>query len=507
MKVIKLPRANNAGQAFEILGMFSKPLDQYPRADDGNTPTGYKRVIFNGGIFTIGATHTGDMYDIAYAHTIIGHSVVIIWGVDNSSVFKAAEIARFLDDSDNVFWTAQSPPANLFNATTPEVLRDLANGQSMPREVWIREGGATTIVTAFAKTAKADMPQVAGPEVFDADTSLDAAISTDLTGHGFRTDQRYVIVNYRQSGHSGVGNAPALDTGETGFLQLLTAVRDLGLTPIPMGEIDPADLAPSAFKPGANLVKYWSWDSATGYGRRAETRLLRVLARDYKVVAAVGMRSGVTDLLCYLGIPTLTIDIHPSRGRPAKGWQRSLKRGTAFGGDYRIVSLLAERDREMVTGAHWKGAFGDGDLAAITKSLGYLVNRSRPSQWPQHPAQTAGIGSVAANIARDVCNRGDQIRRGRDYVPPTAATPPQATGQRKMSAIEELKLEMEAQEGLGVAPSQVKTFEAGLRDTREDIDLLIEWLRDDFIYRDDEVDDAIASLRDTLGWIEKILTT
>lgn len=506
MNVIKLPRPANAGKALEILQMFSKPLDRYPRGADGSTSTGYNRVRFNGGVFTIGATHTGDMYDVAYAHAIIGHSVVIIWGVDDRSVVKAAEIARFLDDGDNVFWTAQPPPENLFGATTPSVLRDLAAGQGRQREVWIREGGATTIVTAFAETAKADMPQVAGPEVFADSTSLDAAISTDLAGHGFRADQRYVIVNYRQSGHSGAGNAPALDTGETGFLQLLAAVRDLGLTPVPMGEIDPADLAPADFKPGANLVSYWSWGSVAGYGRRAEARLLRVLARDYPVVAAVGMRSGVTDLLCYLGTATLTIDIHPSRGRPAKGWQRSLKRETAFGGSYRIVSLLTERDRETVIGAHWKGAFGTGDLAAITKSLGYLVNRSRPSQWPQHPAQTAGIGTVAASIARDVRDRGEQIRRGRDYVP-AAVTPPQATGQRKMSAMEELKLEMEAQKSMGVAPSQVKTLEAELRDTGEDIGLLIEWLRDDFIHRDNEVDDAIAALRDTLGRIEKILTT
>jgi hypothetical protein len=523
MDVTNLPQADKTDDARRILGMFSKPLAEYPGAESKRS-TGYNRVKFDGGIFTIGATHTGDMYDVAFAHTIVGRSIVIVWGVNDKTVFKAAEIARFLNDSGNVFWTADEPPEHLFSKTASADLRALAKGEKIRGEVWVKEGGATTIVTTFAKGSKdaqADMRQVAGPEVSASGVSLDAAISKDLAEHGFREGKKYAIVNYRQSGHSGAGNAPALDTGEKGFLQLLLAVGELGLEAVPMGEIDPAELA-SKYKSGANLVEYWSWPSVAGYGRRAEARLLRVLTREYNVVAAVGMRSGVTDLLSYLGVPTLSIDIHPRRGQPAKGWQRPLKREAALGGRYRIVSLLTERDREMETGKNWPGSFSDRDLAAIKKSFGYLAGGKQPPQWPQHPAQTAGIYEEAKDIARDVEERIEKIDTARKSGPPQATTPqattPQATGKRKGNALMELMLENEALKAKGVSVGQMKTLETDLRATREKIDLLLDWLYDEFTrsYRDDDykdyknrerdIDDAIRILKYALKDIEKILS-
>lgn len=514
IEVTKLARADKTDDAHKILGTFSKPLDEYPSAESKRS-TGYNRVKFDGGILTIGATHTGDMYDVAFAHTIVGRSVVIIWGVNDKTVFKAAEIARFLNDSGNVFWTADEPPERLLSKTGRRDLRALADGEKIRGEVWVKEGGATTIVTAYAKgskDAKADMRQVAGPEVYASGVSLDDAISKDLAEHGFRKGKKYAIVNYRQSGHSGAGNAPALDTGETGFLQLLLAVSKLDPEPVPMGEIDPADLA-SEYKSAANLVKYWSWPSVAGYGRRAEARLLRVLTREYNVVAAVGMRSGVTDLLSYLGVPTLSIDIHPRRGQPAKGWQRPLKREAALGGRYRIVSLLTERDREMETGKNWPGAFSDSDLKAIEESFGYLASSEQPSRWPQHPAEAAGIYEEAKNIARDVRESIDKIKTQREFVPPPQATTPQATtpqatGKRKGNALQELMLENEAQKAKGVSVGQMKTLETDLRGIREKIDLLLDWLYDEFTRSDRErdIDDAIKILKSALKDIEKILS-
>src|SRR5262245_5920776 len=97
MEVESVARPRNEGEALEVLDRFSQKL------------TNYSSVNFNGGIFTIGASHTGDMYDVAMAHTIIGHSLVIIWGVDSSTVGKAAEIARFIDERETVLWTKEAP--------------------------------------------------------------------------------------------------------------------------------------------------------------------------------------------------------------------------------------------------------------------------------------------------------------------------------------------------------------------------------------------------------------
>lgn len=287
----------------------------------------YADVTFDGPSLTIGASHTGDMYDVAQARNILGDARVLIWGVNDSSVSKAAEIARFVGDSHWVMAAGQpAPPGGPFARAA--VLRDLVRGTAARGRRWITEGGATTIVVEDANRHDGDIdvgniaPEV---RVRDTTASLDPAMVEDLEAHGFRRGVRYGIVNFRQSGHSGVGNAPALDTGVQGFEQLLQTVRDQGLVPVPMGE-RPAQPQRHGPEEEADLVEYWRWPSIAGRGRRAEVRLLRVIMKNFDIGLAVGMRSGVTDLLRYVGIGTLTIDIHPERGDAAKEWQRTLKR-------------------------------------------------------------------------------------------------------------------------------------------------------------------------------------
>jgi hypothetical protein len=446
MKVKRLARPDTTARKWELLKGFSVPLARYDQ------------ITFDGGVLTIGATHTGDMYDVAIAHEIMNGSPVIIWGVDDQSVGKAGEIARFIDDAKKVYWTAQPPPpGNLFDRTRPQDLRYLATGKTDGRTYWIREGGATTIVTAYVKN---------------------------------------------------------------GFLQLMAAVRGLGLTPVPMGELDPYSPRMAQQYPklsvksshGANLLSYWNWESVNGYGRLAQTRLLRVLADKFLVAGAVGMRSGITDLLCYVGIPTLVIDIHPIRGTVAKGWQRTLKRYDAFEA-YKVVSLKEERDRETAIAANWSGAFTEADFAAISESLGLLLKgaqpkkwSSDPADWPQHPAQTAGVKARARVLYENVRERCELIDTARaDIATPTPQSAPQqpaTTGKRKNNQ-DELRDEIEAQKARGVAASQTAAHEIRLREAKEEIAHLEEWLSDSFVKPNAEVDSALDYLSDARKRIAK----
>ncbi|GAA4195300.1 hypothetical protein GCM10022252_40880 [Streptosporangium oxazolinicum] len=475
MKVELLARPKTADEAMGILGRYAKKITEYPN------------IPYHGAIFTIGATHTGDMYDVALAHDIMGSSLVVIWGVDKNSVFKAAEIARYVNDARNVFWTDQPPPADeVFARTTIPVMQQLMNHQIEPRAYWIKEGGATTIVSLFAEAGRAkEIAERVAPEVFvgDSPQSQDAAILADLAAHGFVRGQPYVIVNFRQSGHSGIGNAPALDTGVEGFSGLMRIASELGAQPVPMGEYNPFGTAG-----GATLFEYWKWGSVNGLGRRAEARLLRVLVETHKVVGAVGMRSGVTDLLRYVGAPTLAIDIHPLRGTLAKGWQRTLKRERNLT-RYRVVSLLQEREQETMTQSNWRGTFGASDLVAVTKALGALVH-DREAPMDQHPTSTRGVRERSRTLLEDIQRMQQLIEKAQSESP----TPIQAPGGRKLTAMEEIMLENEARKAGGTAMGQVAQYEIALNQIRETVEHTIEWLTDSYIRQSEDIQTALQDL-------------
>ncbi|MER5713022.1 DUF4157 domain-containing protein [Streptomyces sp. NPDC002122] len=207
----------------------------------------------------------------------------------------------------------------------------------------------------------------------------------------FRTGVRYVIVNYRDSGHTGEGNAPALDTGRSGLAQLQEMISnhpDLGgAQPVLIGGYpDPATVS------GPHLLKYWEWPGMTG--RRSELALLHYLKENFTIVGAVGMRSGVTDQFAFAGIKTLSIDISPNQARPkngqtvddetdvekyaSKGWERGGKLEAILGPQYGRAFLREIReDDQTVPDKEWEGQFGEQDRAMLRDAIAYFFAEAR----------------------------------------------------------------------------------------------------------------------------------
>ncbi|MEU9127527.1 hypothetical protein AB0D08_05315 [Kitasatospora sp. NPDC048540] len=236
-----------------------------------------------------------------------------------------------------------------------------------------------------------------------------AAFETDLTAvdrGGLRHGQKYVIVTYRGSGHSGRAgaNAPALDTGEHGVREVIAEVR-AALGPevevVLMGE-KPEDWT------GPSLREYWNWPSAGN--RRKELALLRYLEREFDVVGAVGMRSGVIDQMAFAGIKVVSVDVSPHRdegdGLPkvaqSKGWTRGLRFEDAMGRLYGRMFLIHPRaDDTLLGGGEFPGHFHPEDRDAIRHSVGFylghsedergIADRSHPHRTPQ---VEAGIGRM-----------------------------------------------------------------------------------------------------------------
>ncbi|MEU3430697.1 eCIS core domain-containing protein [Streptomyces gardneri] len=207
----------------------------------------------------------------------------------------------------------------------------------------------------------------------------------------FRTGVRYVIVNYRDSGHTGEGNAPALDTGRSGLAQLQEMISnhpDLGgARPVLIGGYpDPATVD------GPHLLKYWEWPGMTG--RRSELALLHYLKENFTIIGAVGMRSGVTDQFAFAGIKTLSIDISPNQARPksgqtednetdvekypSKGWERGGKLEAILGPQYgRAFLREAREDDQKVLDRPWEGPFGERDRAMLRDAIAYFFAEAR----------------------------------------------------------------------------------------------------------------------------------
>ncbi|MFD3662732.1 DUF4157 domain-containing protein [Streptomyces sp. NPDC058659] len=207
----------------------------------------------------------------------------------------------------------------------------------------------------------------------------------------FQTGVRYVIVNYRDSGHTGEGNAPALDTGRSGLAQLQEMISnhpDLGgARPVLIGGYpDPATVD------GPHLLKYWEWPGMTG--RRSELALLHYLKENFTIIGAVGMRSGVTDQFAFAGIKTLSIDISPNQARPksgqtvdnetdvekypSKGWERGGKLEAILGPQYgRAFLREAREDDQKVPNGAWEGPFGERDRAMLRDAIAYFFAEAR----------------------------------------------------------------------------------------------------------------------------------
>ncbi|MFE9404832.1 DUF4157 domain-containing protein [Streptomyces sp. NPDC006530] len=299
---------------------------------------------------------------------------------------KAQHMYQLHRDLPNrVFYTKQIPgKLKIGHSGETRSTDDFKTGMLEKRRAWAGEGGDAAGMQEFYREYAA--PDEVTKQAFDAAHSkFDHPLSR------FKTGVRYVIVNYRDSGHTGEGNAPALDTGREGLTQLQDMISthpDLGgAQPVLIGDIPgpiPAD--------GPHLHKYWEWPGMTG--RRSELALLHYLNEKFTIIGAVGMRSGVTDQFTFAGIKTLSIDISPNQARnrntdgqdnetdatkyPSKGWERGGKLEAVFGPQYGRAFLGQERanDQEVTDGA-WAGPFGQQDQAMLRDAIAHFFAEKR----------------------------------------------------------------------------------------------------------------------------------
>jgi hypothetical protein len=226
------------------------------------------------------------------------------------------------------------------------------------------------------------------------------AFERDLIKLGkFVKGKRYVIVNFRATGHSSRpgANAPALDTGLAGMRQLIRAVKlALGddVVIVPMGE-EPKELADCP-----NLLNYWRWPSAGT--RRMQAALLKYLNDHFDVIGVIGMRSGVMDQLVISGFRIISIDISPHKydaetGFPdlstSKGWDRGEKLERGYGDRYGRVYLKQKRKDEKTRNLeNWEGEFDTRDMLTIEDAISHyfsdaLSPSSRHSSHPKQPKE------------------------------------------------------------------------------------------------------------------------
>ncbi|MGW1177612.1 protein-glutamine glutaminase family protein [Kitasatospora sp. NPDC002543] len=211
----------------------------------------------------------------------------------------------------------------------------------------------------------------------------------------FEQGGKYVIVTYRDSGHSNRAgaNAPGLDTGLEGVRQIIEEVQAAvggGVRVVVMGE-EPAGWD------GPALQNYWNWPSVGN--RRKELALLRYLADRYDIVGAVGMRSGVMDELAFAGIKIVSIDISPHRtegdGLPnlklSKGWTRGLRFEEAFWRHYGRAFITDPRADDTVyaepgatTPVPFPGEFSARDLATIRDAVAFYLRDGQDTEEYRH---------------------------------------------------------------------------------------------------------------------------
>ena len=243
----------------------------------------------------------------------------------------------------------------------------------------------------------------------------EAAFWRDLTDHGFSEGGKYLILNYRQSGHTG-GFHPEMDTGIVGIRQLEVQAQKVatrtGRTLVFMGE-EPSELRDA--KP--TLIDYFLWPSCKDQSRLVQAGLLRVL-REKCDLQVLAMRSGVTDQLAFLDIPVLSIDLDtfltPQSGRESgekkskkhgfefegdavnQSWARGLKMEQAFLREYGRVFLKNLRsdlqtDMDREENGRWKGIFDLADLDRIAEALElYFATGTGLARHTSHPLSPSG---------------------------------------------------------------------------------------------------------------------
>lgn len=376
------------------------------------------------------AINTGDMYHIRAVLATDPRFRLLIWGVNPASRSQARMVASLINNPAIVYATDKSNPPAGFNQTetwataqieryltaaiiqnVPEILANAALKASLQATMnantlgegpynldtmtlvevrtalgVLSAGSAADGNNSFerAKTILKGSRQATLAQNFAPYTDDEAAAFLDDLLHrgNMNLDDRYILVNFRATGHSNRpgANAPALDTGTMGVRQIISIIEGIfgnNVIPVPMGE-EPAELAN-----GPNLLNYWTWPSMQG-SRLKQASILRFLNENFNIVGAVGMRSGVIDQMVFAGIKVLSLDIGPNKGladahlpdlATSKGWDRGLKLENAYNNNYgRAFIDHARTDEETRNVPGWEGEFHDNDVATISNAIGFYFN-------------------------------------------------------------------------------------------------------------------------------------
>jgi len=428
-------------------------------------------------------TARGDMYHVGATIGLFPELNVVIYDLPDPATIGPADarlpamaarweqaclLAGYYSQPARVFYTFLDGVAGHSNpGAAYEFHASLTAGApaAARRPLFMEVGGCTTLIGLELMRARqagggnyAASRQAIANATAPAPAAHDAAqratreeIVACLQARGFVDGQRYVIINFRASGHSDVekrirdagpgnsaaaaqgwnprgpqvgGNHPELDTGTVGVQQLRTIVTDLGFVPVMMGE-EPANA------PAPNLIKYWDFMHAGQKicrgGRAAEAYFLRVLHEEFPM-KQIAMRSGVTDQLAFLGIPTISIDLDNFHRRSAPelfdqpgyqlggnetahSWGRGGKLEAGMERDYGRVFLHDRRELKTFDAqGKWSGRMSDDDVARVKSGVRFYFgdhsehgagdapasNGLRHSSHPLHPDQLDATRALGA---------------------------------------------------------------------------------------------------------------
>lgn len=400
------------------LGFISQKLHNLNRFAQDRIQANINPIRQQYATLIIGASHTGDMYHLKAARALFPNLNVLICSVNEHDLSQAYQIGSYLNNPTRTYYTDAPKPTN---TASNQELRGVTHGVQINWNRWIDEGQSTTLIMAAhinSNTGGATEGVVL--EQGTAPIPAGSNYGQILQSHNFNPGVPYVLVNFRQSGH-GAGTAPALDTGTTGYAEIINLVRQNvpGATIVPMGDIMPAGQFP------VNLVNYWKWKGVET--REQQAGLLRYLNQHYTVTGAVGMRSGIMDSLAFAGIRIISIDISPHKGgQTIQGWQRGSKLERAYGPAYGRVFIKYPRTNETAKGNPWTGSFHANDQAAIGAAIqNYLGGGALLAPNHKDPSHPLSVQELRA-----------LINRVAGQVVPTPPQPPYPQPQGPISAVD-----------------------------------------------------------------------
>lgn len=364
-----------------------------------------EELLASSSMLAIGTSQTGDIYHVKAAHALFPQLLICIYDAPvapgNPAQQKKADnatmMANYFRGAVVCLTEAGKPgtgePRERSASAYQSDLEDNGNASGFVLDV----GQATSLVSIAVSANWEGVNATISEGVAPIGADDAEAYEADLRAHGFNHDTEYVIVVYRASGNRPGGIHPEHDTGRTGFLQLMNAVDETGAEPVDMGDY------PSFIKSEeqATLRNYWTWDSVRNGGRAAEAGLIRYLSEHFHVTGAVGMRSGAMDMLAFVGIPILSIDVDPLQRRDFEeqpSWSRTNKLESAYWSD-RYSTLYVNRSAQALVPGHAgipSGEFGERDLRWISRELRARSGRSRnpPENYERHFSHPYGAESA-----------------------------------------------------------------------------------------------------------------